>query len=90
MKPISGKPKPKPRRICVLRGQQTPVECRMVEGRCISRGHEHVSDHKAAAMVDDGLASWVRNCIRLERAKHWAKRPSFAGGGVFMTMQLVK
>ena len=62
----------------------------MIDGRCVSRSHGHVSHAKAMGMVDDGLANWAGNCIRLERAKHWAKRPSFAGGGVFSVMQLVQ
>jgi hypothetical protein len=73
--------------VCVLQGQQTEDECRVFGGRCISRSHSHTSLRQARTQVEDGMASWVGNAIRLEAPRRWQPRPS--GSERVMVLQLV-
>ena len=91
-------------RVCVLvRGQE--YEAPKVEGTaCTSRIHGHISYERAAQLVADGMAEWVKierqgrtgrvyhrtvNAIRLVLRRRWAGRPSRDERGTVKTLQLV-
>ncbi len=76
-------------RVCILQGQQTPAECHFVAGRCNSRSHSHTTMTTARGMLEDGLAHWEQNCLKLDRPRRWKPRMSRDPMGAVMVWQLV-
>lgn len=101
--PLSQRKEKRNQRICVLvRGQSWEP---LIPGRaCLSRIHGHCSLAKAAQMVEDGAAEWVRSewttprgrarskmepAIRLVAKRRWCPTPSKDGRGTMKVLQLV-